>query len=177
MTNAVDSTRLVTFRIGEHLFGAEIQSVQRVLRYETPRALPDMPEWMEGVVDYQGAMVPVIDMRRRFGIVATPPGAQARLMVCNSPGGLAALLVDAVLDVKPVQGGDLMDPPALFRGLAGEYLKGLTRRQVQGTTVTDRRGYPRESGDPVAQLVVVLDVERLLASQAPLHFLPDAAGA
>ena len=67
MNNAGESTRLVTFRLGEHLFAAEIHAVQRVLRYEAPRALPDMPDWMEGVVDYQGTMVPVIDMRRRFG--------------------------------------------------------------------------------------------------------------
>ena len=50
-----------------------------------------------------------------------------------------------------------MDPPELFRGLAGEYLKGLTRRQ--------------------GQLVVVLDVESLLASQAPLRFQPDVGTA
>jgi purine-binding chemotaxis protein CheW len=155
VSNAVESTRLVTFRLGEHLFAAEIQAVQRVLRYETPRPLPDMPDWMEGVVDYQGTMVPVIDMRRRFGLAPTAPGQQARLMVCATPGGLVAMLVDAVLDVKPVQPSDLLDPPALFRGLAGEYLKGLTRRQ--------------------GQLVVVLDVASLLVSQAPLRFQPDAA--
>ena len=155
MSNAVESTRLVTFRLGEHLFAAEIQAVQRVLRYETPRPLPDMPDWMEGVVDYQGTMVPVIDMRRRFGLAPTAPGQQARLMVCATPGGLVAMLVDAVLDVKPVQPSDLLDPPALFRGLAGEYLKGLTRRQ--------------------GQLVVVLDVASLLVSQAPLRFQPDAS--
>lgn len=157
MSNATESTRLVTFRLGEHLFAAEIHAVQRVLRYEAPRALPDMPDWMEGVVDYQGSMVPVIDMRRRFGLVAAEPGPQARLMVCSAPGGLAAMLVDAVLDVKPVQPSDLMAPPELFRGLAGEYLKGLTRRQ--------------------GQLVVVLDVESLLGSQVPLRFQLDVAGA
>lgn len=156
MSNTVESTRLVTFRVGEHLFAAEIHAVQRVLRYEVPRALPDMPGWMEGVVDYQGTMVPVIDMRRRFGLPASTPGPQARLMVCAPPGGLAAMLVDAVLDVKPIQPSDLLDPPELFRGLAGEYLKGLARRQ--------------------GHLVVVLDVEVLLASQAPLRFQPDAAG-
>lgn len=156
MSNAVESTRLVTFRLGEHLFAAEIQAVQRVLRYEVPRPLPDMPDWMEGVVDYQGTMVPVIDMRRRFGLAAAAPGPQARLMVCNAPAGLAAMLVDAVLDVKPVQPADLLDPPQLFRGLAGEYLRALTRRQ--------------------GQLVVVLDVESLLASQSPLRFQPDASG-
>ena len=97
MSNATESTRLVTFRLGEHLFAAEIHAVQRVLRYEAPRALPDMPDWMEGVVDYQGTMVPVIDMRRRFAMVASEPGPQSRLMVCSAPGGLAAMLVDAVI--------------------------------------------------------------------------------
>jgi chemotaxis signal transduction protein len=77
-------------------------------------------------------------------------------MVCATPGGLAAMLVDAVLDVKPLQPGDMMDPPELFSGLAGEYLKGLTRRQDQ--------------------LVVVLDVERLLSTQAPLRFQADSSG-
>jgi purine-binding chemotaxis protein CheW len=156
MSNVVEATRLVTFRVGEHLFAAEITAVQRVLRYEVPRALPDMPAWMEGVVDYQGTMVPVIDMRRRFALDASAPGPQARLMVCAAPGGLAAMLVDAVLDVKPVQPSDLMDPPELFRGLASEYLRGLTRRQ--------------------GQLVVVLDVEQLLASQSPMRFQMDSSG-
>ena len=156
MSNAIESTRLVTFRLGEHLFAAEIQAVQRVLRYETPRALPDMPDWMEGVVDYQDTMVPVIDMRRRFGLSAAAPGPQARLMVCAAPRGLAAMLVDAVLDVKPVEPTDLLDPPELFRGLTGEFLRGLTRRN--------------------GQLVVVLDVETLLSSHAPLRFQADGAG-
>lgn len=156
MSSATESTRLVTFRLGEHFFAAEIHAVQRVLRHEPPRALPDMPAWMEGVVDYQGNIVPVIDMRRRFGLNAPPPGPQARLMVCTAPSGLVAMLVDAVLDVKPVQPSDIMDPPELFRGLTGEYLKGLTRRQ--------------------GQLVVVLDVEILLASHAPLRFQPDESG-
>ena len=156
MNHAVESTRLVTFRLGEHLFAAEIETVQRVLRYEVPRSLPDMPEWMEGVVDYQGTMVPVIDMRRRFGLSAATPGPQARLMVCAATRGLAAMLVDAVLDVKPVEPADLLEPPELFRGLAAEYLKSLTRRN--------------------GQLVVVLDVENLLSSQAPLRFQSDGAG-
>ena len=157
MTTAIESTRLVTFRLGQHLFAAEISAVQRVLRHEPPRALPDMPDWMEGVVDHEGRVIPVIDMRRRFGLPPTPPGPQSRLMVCTAASGVAAILVDAVLDVKPVSPGDVMDPPELFRGLAGEYLKGLTRRQ--------------------RQLVVILDVEHLLSSQLPLRFQPDAADA
>lgn len=154
MTSTTDTTRLVTFRIGGHLFAAGISSVQRVLRYEQPRSLPDLPEWVDGVVDYQGDVVPVIDMRKRFGLPAETPGPSARLLVCASAGGSAALLVDAVLDVKPVAPADVLDPPALFRGLSGEYLRGLTRRNED--------------------LVVVLDVGTLLTSHAPLQLYPDA---
>jgi purine-binding chemotaxis protein CheW len=157
MTQMLDATRLVTFRVGEHLFAAEIQMVQRVLRHEAPRVLPDLPEWIDGVVDYQGTVVPVVDLRRRFGLPAVPPGPHARLMVCSAGEGMAAMLVDAVLDVRPVAQGDMIDPPALFRGLTGEYLRGLTRRQ--------------------GQLVVVLDVERLLASHVALRFQADGPDA
>ena len=94
MTATAESTRLVTFRLGQHLFAAEIHAVQRVLRHEPPRALPDMPDWMEGVVDYQGTVVPVIDMRRRFGLPATTPGPQSRLMVCSASGGQVAMPTD-----------------------------------------------------------------------------------
>ena len=136
--------RIVTFRLGEHLFAADIASVERVLRYDGARAIPDLPEWIEGVIDHDGEVVPMIDLRRRFSLPAVAPGPQARLMVCASRGSHAALLVDAVLDVQPVSPEALSEPPALFRGLATEYLRGLTRRQ--------------------GQLVVVLDVDRLLAS-------------
>jgi purine-binding chemotaxis protein CheW len=143
-------SRIVTFRLGEHLFAAEIASVERVLRHEGARAIPDMPDWMEGVIDHAGAVVPLIDLRRRFGLPATPPGPQSRILVCSSGGAPAALLVDGVLDVRPVASDGMSDPPALFRGLAAEYLKGLTRRD--------------------GQLVVVLDMDRLLVSTDLLDF-------
>jgi purine-binding chemotaxis protein CheW len=145
-------SRIVTFRCHEHLFAADILSVERVLRNDGIRAIPDMPTWMEGVIDHEGRVVPVVDLRRRFGLPAAPPGPHSRLLVCTGGGVEAALRVDAVLDVRPVGASDLSDPPALFRGLAGSYLKALARRQ--------------------GQLVVVLDVERLLSTNEPLHLDP-----
>lgn len=153
MSTAVVSTRIVTFRLGEHLFAADINAVERVLRTDGIRAIPDMPDWMEGVIDHAGAVVPVIDLRRRFGLAAASAAPQARLVVCQGNGAHAALRVDAVLDVRPVSPDDVSDPPVLFRGLAGDYLKGLTRRQ--------------------GQLVVVLDLDRLLSATEPLAIDPD----
>jgi purine-binding chemotaxis protein CheW len=141
--------RIVTFRCDAHLFAADILAVERVLRNEGIRSIPDMPAWMEGVIDHDRRVVPVIDLRRRFGLSAQAAGPQSRLLVCTGGGVEAALRVDAVLDVRPVAASEMNEPPALFRGLAGSYLKGLTRRE--------------------GQLVVVLDLDQLLATGESLH--------
>jgi purine-binding chemotaxis protein CheW len=140
--------RIVTFRLGADLFAADIRSVERVLRYEAPRLLPGLPDWIEGVVEYAGRVVPVLDLRRRFGLAASPLTSQTRVLVFTSAEEWVGAIVDAVLDVRALDPDDLAPPPAFFRGLAGEYLVGLARRD-QG-------------------LVVVIDVNRLLASRDPL---------
>jgi purine-binding chemotaxis protein CheW len=148
MNAAASTMRLVTFRLGDHLFAADIFAVERVLRPGPARALPEMPAWMEGVIDSGGSVVPVIDLRKRFGMPERAGQGQARLLVCAANEYRAAFLVDAVLDVRPLETGALQDPPAMFRGLGGEYLQGLSRRQ--------------------GELVVVLDMPRLLASSETL---------
>ena len=137
-------SKIVTFRLAEDLFAADIYSVERVLRYQTPTPVPNVPEWIDGVIDYQGRVVPLINMRRRFELPAAPPGGETRILVFNAGGEWIGGVVDAVLDVAPLEAGKLAPPPPLFRGLAAEYLLGVVRR--------DQR------------LVMFLDVARLLST-------------
>ncbi len=148
MTTASDPVRLVTFRLGDDLFAAPIEAVERVLRYQVPRAVPNLPGWIGGVIEYGDRIVPVIDLRRRFELPAAANSAQMRLLVLAAGGEWAAVLVDAVLDVRTVQAADLVPPPPLFRGLAAEYLRGVMRRDDQ--------------------LVIVLDSDRLLTASERL---------
>ena len=138
------ASRLVTFRVGADLYAADIFSVERVLRYQPPRAIPGVPDWVEGVLEYGGCIVPVIDFRRRFSAPVTAPAAQTRLLVLSREGEWMAAIVDQVLDVRPVGPDDIAPPPPLVSGLAGDYLRGVVRR---------------EGG-----LVVVLDVDRILGA-------------
>lgn len=147
-----DATRIVTFRLGTELFAADIGSVERVLKYDPPRSIPNVPDWIEGVIDYQGRVVPVVDLRRRFELPASPPGPHTRMLVLTTGEELVAVVVDAVLDVRPLEEAELAAPPAFFRGLAAEYLRGLARRD--------------------GELVVVLDAERLLSSRERLVLEP-----
>lgn len=139
-----DAMQIVTFRIGAELFAADVRAVERVLRYHAPTPLPDVPEWMAGVLEYQRRVVPVIDLRRRFELRNGAPTADTRIIVFNTATGWTAGVVDAVLDVSAVEGGRFEAPPPLLHGLAAEYLHGITRRD--------------------GQLVVLLNADRVLSS-------------
>ena len=152
--STADLSQIVTFRLGDDLFAADIYSVERVLRYQAPTSIPNVPDWIEGVIDYQGRVVPVISLRRRFELPAGEIAADTRILVLNAGGEWIAAIVDAVLEVAGLADSSVQPPPPLFRGIAGEYLKGIARR-----------------GD---RLVIFLDVERLLSTTDRLRL--DAPG-
>jgi purine-binding chemotaxis protein CheW len=155
MSSATD--KIVIFRLGDDLFAAGVRSVERVLRYQRARPLPDVPPWVDGVIEYRANVIPQLDLRRRFELRETAAGPTTRVLVLSVGGGWVAVVVDAVLEVAGYDASQLAAPPALFRGLAGEYLQGLVRREER--------------------LVVLLDVDRLLSATERLRLEQAAAGA
>jgi len=144
MSTATELQRIVTFRVGSELFAAPIDRVERVLRYETPRRVPGTPSWIEGVIDYGGRVVPVLNLRQRFNLPATDLSAPTRVIVVSAPGDWMAIVVDAVLDVRALAPGELETPPGLLRGAAFEAMGGMAHRG--------------------SDLVIILDIDRLFAS-------------
>ncbi len=145
-----DGMKLVTFRVGDALFAADIHSVERVLRYTPPAPVPDAPAWVEGVIDYAGRVIPVIDLRRRMSLERCPVTPETRTVVFGTSDGLVGAIVDMVLAVTTVSGSSVTPPPPLFRGLAARFISGVTK--VNG------------------QLVVVLDADQVLTSADRLQF-------
>lgn len=154
-----DKTQIVTFRLGDDLFAADIFSVERVLRYREPTPVPNVPPWIEGVTEYQSRVVPVVNLRVRFGMPPRPAVNETRMLVLATDGAWIAAVVDAVLDVSTLDPSRLAPPPPMFRGLANEYLRGIVRRD-------DR-------------LVIFLDVARLMNADERLTLaaLTEAEGA
>jgi purine-binding chemotaxis protein CheW len=140
----IEANKLVTFRLGDDLFAADIFAVERVLRYMTPTSVPDMPDYIEGVVDYQGRVVPIVNLRRRFEMAELEVRNETRILILHGGGEWIGVVVDAVTAVTAFDPATVAPPPNLFRGLAGEYLKGIVRMGEK--------------------LVIFLDVERLLSS-------------
>ena len=141
---STESDKLVAFRLGDDHFAADVHAVERVLRYAQPTFVPDMPDYIEGVMDYQGRVVPVVNLRRRLEMPAMEIRSETRILILNVTGEWIGVVVDSVTEVAPFDPSAVSPPPKLFRGLAGEYLKGIVRR-----------------GD---RLVIYLDVAELLST-------------
>jgi purine-binding chemotaxis protein CheW len=144
MSTAAAHVQMVTFRLGGDLFAADIHGVERVLRRQDPTPVPNVPEWITGVIEYQKRVVPVIDLRARFEMDASEVTNETRVLVFNADDQWIAGVVDSVLDVSAIDKASVQPPPPLFRGLAGEYLKGIVRRDNK--------------------LVMLLDVSKLLTA-------------
>ena len=155
MTGGEVQSRAVTFRLGGELYAVDVQRVERVVRYVPPRAVPRLPDWIEGIVEHEGRVVPVVDLRRRLGLGVVGTDAQTRLLLLSTATDWCGLIVDRVLDVRRYVPGELAEPPGLVRGLAGALVRGTLRRGEE--------------------LVVLLDAEHLF-SAVEWHAL-DAAGA
>ncbi len=146
---AIDQATLVTFAVGRDLLAAPVESVERVLRWVQPSPLPQLPDWLDGVIAHAGRMVPVVDLRRRFGRDASGITSATRIVVFAVGADWLGAVVDAVLDVITVDATRITAPPPVVRGLSGQYLLGLLSRE-------DR-------------VVLVLDAARLLSATEALQ--------
>ena len=155
-----ERTQLVTFRVGDDLFAADIFSVERVLRFSPPRPIPNVPAWLEGVIDYGGRVVPVIDLRARFELAPATTRGLARILVVVAGADWIGAIVDGVDEVLTVTNDQLLPPPALFKVLARQYLRALVR--------------PKTEEEPV---IVVLDVAQLLTTRERIVLEQAVAGA
>jgi purine-binding chemotaxis protein CheW len=146
-TTTGDEVQLVTFRVAGQDFAFNIFQVERILRYEPPAPLPKSPDFLEGVLQYQGAPVPVIDLRKRLG-VAAPVRDETRIIVLEWESSRVGVVVDTVTEVMQLGAAEVTAPPSIVKGLAAEYITGLVGREQR--------------------TIIVLNTGKLLASKEKL---------
>jgi len=159
-STGAEKMQLVTFRVGDDRFAVDIFAVERVLRFQQPRPIPNVPAWLEGVIDFADEVVPVIDLRTRFELPMAASREGARILVVNAGDDWMGAIVDAVDEVATVTAAQLEPPPPIFRGLAKQYLRALVRRGKEG--------------EPP---LVVLDVAQLLTARERIVLEQAVAGA
>ncbi|HEY7636829.1 MAG TPA: chemotaxis protein CheW [Gemmatimonadales bacterium] len=136
--NAADEIQLVTFRVGRQEFALDILQIERILRYSAPAPLPQAPDFLEGVVPYEGGAVPVVDLRKRFGLEAGIR-EETRLMVLDLEHQRVAVLVDEVREVMRVDSTTITAPGPMVSGLAAAYIAGIVTRPERTIIILNAR--------------------------------------
>jgi purine-binding chemotaxis protein CheW len=144
-TEEAEIRQFVTFVLGDEVFGVQIMKVQEIIRWQEVTRVPNLPAFIEGILDLRGEVIPIIDLRKRFGFEPRPPDAATRIVVINIATFMVGLVVDGVRQVLKPTADQLAPPPRLIAGIASRYLEGICR--------FDNR------------LVIILDIERILSEE------------
>ncbi|MDY7000335.1 MAG: chemotaxis protein CheW [Thermodesulfobacteriota bacterium] len=137
--------QLVTFSIGEEEFGVDILKVQEIIRIMEITKVPKAPPFVEGVINLRGNVIPVIDLRKRFGLETREHDSQTRIIVIEINKMIVGFVVDSVSEVLRIPENTVEPPPPVVSGLESEYISGVGKLE-------DR-------------LLIMLDLDRLLSSE------------
>jgi purine-binding chemotaxis protein CheW len=140
---------IVGFQIGRETYGVPITSLHEIVRVPDITAVPDAPEYLEGVINLRGKIVSVMDLRKRFGVKQATLKKGNRILVVEHAGRLAGLIVDSASEVVKIPSEDVEAPPAAFQEGGLNCVTGLGK--VRG------------------RLIVLLDMSKLLAPASLLQ--------
>ena len=141
----VELLQLVTFSIGGEEFGVDILKVQEIIRMLDITRVPKATEFVEGVINLRGKVIPIIDLRKRFGLVSKGHDKNTRIIVIDINDMIVGFIVDSVSEVLRIPADTVEPPPPVVAGLDSEYISGVGK-------LDDR-------------LLIFLDLDRLLSQE------------
>jgi chemotaxis signal transduction protein len=122
-----DGTQLVTFLLKDEEFGFDIMSVQEIIRLPKMSKLPHTPDYVEGISSLRGTVLPIFDIRTRFGMKREEHTDRSRVLVIDIEGKRTGLLVDGVRQVTRVGRNEFEPPPAAIRNETADYIDGVVK--------------------------------------------------
>ncbi len=125
VAGSISEMQLVTFNLGKEEFAVPILQIQEINRLVDITRVPKSPEFVEGVINLRGKVIPIIDLRKRFGLPQAELGKYARIVVVNMEGRMVGLIVDSVSEVLRLSEGAIEPPPPIVGGIDAEYIRGL----------------------------------------------------
>jgi len=123
-------SQVVSFRLANEEYGLNIMRVREIILMGEITKIPEAPSYIEGLINLRGKVIPILDLRKRFGLEATPPCDQTRIVVVNTGEGVTfGIVVDAVTEVMRVDPAQVEPPPTGLSGLDRSYIHGLFKQQ------------------------------------------------
>jgi purine-binding chemotaxis protein CheW len=131
--------KFLTFSMGAEEYGIEIRHVTEIIGIQSITDLPDMPDFVKGVINLRGKVIPVIDVRLRFGMSERPYDERTCIVVININGLAVGLIVDSVSEVIDIPAGNIEPPPKIKKGESSRYIQGLGKVNENVKILLDTR--------------------------------------
>jgi purine-binding chemotaxis protein CheW len=144
------SRQLITFQVGGQLFAIDIMAIREIRAWSPTTRLPHVPDYVAGVVNLRGTVLPVIDLAARLGWERTDPGARHVIIVTRVGKQYRGLIVDAVSDIVTVEADSLQPPPTTAADTVVPFLEGLAAIDERMVMVLDLPALTGDAPDTVA---------------------------
>ncbi|MGE5681244.1 MAG: chemotaxis protein CheW [Bacillota bacterium] len=142
--NTSELLQLVSFTIGKEEFGVDILKVQEIIRMIEITQVPNSPEFVDGVINLRGRVIPVISLRKKLGLERIDHNRDTRIVVVDLNGKTIGFIVDSVSEVLRIPRTITEAPPAIAAGMNAEYITSIARLEDK--------------------LLILLDLEKILLS-------------
>lgn len=119
--------KLLIFSINGESYATDIMEVERILGYEEPTKLPDAPDFVDGVINHEGNILPVISLAKKFHLPFSEIKDESKIIVTKQTNNKVGIIVDLVSEVKDINTKSIETPPDIVAGISKRYIKGLIK--------------------------------------------------
>jgi purine-binding chemotaxis protein CheW len=128
-----EQSQLVTFQLGEELYGINIMDVKEIVRVQEVRAIPNAPVYVEGIFNLRSEIIPIINLHKRFHLKKAFTSEEDELLsgfiIIDIDGMKLGVIIDRVSRVVTVEKEDVQPPPQMLSGIGAEYIQGVVRQE------------------------------------------------
>jgi purine-binding chemotaxis protein CheW len=131
------SGKYLTFFLGKETYGLEILQVKELIGYQDITGLPQAPMYVKGVINLRDTVIPIVDLRCRFGMPEIEPTEQTCIVVVQVDDSTIGLLVDRVSEVQDIGAKHIEGPPTVGRRTVDGYVRGISKAAGKVTLLLD----------------------------------------
>ncbi|MBN2002663.1 MAG: chemotaxis protein CheW [Anaerolineae bacterium] len=149
--------QFVVFVLDNEYYGVDIALVERIIEVRTIARVPYAPKFIQGVTNLDGAVLPVVDLRKRFEFAAKPPDRDTRIIVVTAGKTRVGMIVDAVAEVRTIEDADIESPPSIVMTVKSKFIAGIAKVRDDQET-----GTQQVTSD---HLIIILNLPNVLSTR------------
>lgn len=124
---ASSELKILIFSINEEYYATDIMEVERILGYEGTTKLPDSPSFVDGVINYEGKILPIVSLTKKFNLGNEGSLEDSKVIVSKQQQSKIGIIVDVVSEVRDVKESEIEEAPDIVAGISKRYIKGLIK--------------------------------------------------